>query len=778
MQLPEKLLSFFPGILSRIERASSGDLTPSGSTAEEFDSTFHSIHTKAQADIDSCAEHGFGAASPTTPDGSATIDSSGYSQKQGSFVAFGHPMSSIFPAQYVDAGMNLLGKVPVNEMVMTGTYENPEYAESVMTLGSFTHELRSVVPFQTLAVTPPTKSDAGVVVSIPTDELTQDSMEALAALLAKYGVATTGFTGESDADVRVAESDTETQPSVSEKTLILGVHLPVMNAPHRAENSPLAESDAESYDESVSPTSSNRFDYTVDHVKNAGHNESSETGSVALNSTEHQRNTYTGGSLAENVSRATRSRGINGLRGDDESASKMIMQDAPSVSVHGTAGGKSTATFGMLDEQLMSGVQSIQSRISGNGGIKSADVTADVTAAASSLDELHESVRGNMMLPSSAAQAFPANELRNGDAVEGLDRKEPVLETGHSSDVKSAAHAEAASVNPMNKKVDDYSANVDEHVGALDALSKRMLAVPTKGRDTDASKEKNTQARLQSRDSGKARLVIEVHSDNEGAVSLRGGESVGRRDSAVAPVFAHDARFQSAVFDTNEKPHDSVSKLHDAHAIEKMPAASFDGGDVQARTAGMSIVPTSTPEMRGVVRPSGFVGSETGARVFRVTMERFVPQTSSIISNLAEQSESVAKLIITPESLGTIVVNMKLQEQQNSLHLEVTNAVTRDLVQANIGILREQCASQGVRLENVSVTVREQDSSPGRYDHGNQQSRNHRREDSDARSTFVRSGIREDSRGMNREESNRSNRDPRQNQRRRQAGDSNFERYA
>jgi hypothetical protein len=49
-----------------------------------------------------------------------------------------------------------------------------------------------------------------------------------------------------------------------------------------------------------------------------------------------------------------------------------------------------------------------------------------------------------------------------------------------------------------------------------------------------------------------------------------------------------------------------------------------------------------------------------GPRVFRVVMEKFVPQTTAIVSHLAEHAESTAKLILTPESLGTIVVNMRI----------------------------------------------------------------------------------------------------------------------
>ncbi|MFM8474130.1 MAG: hypothetical protein ACKOBV_11515, partial [Candidatus Kapaibacterium sp.] len=106
-------------------------------------------------------------------------------------------------------------------------FDTADCDRSVMALGSFTQELRHVVPFQTLAVTPPTKCDAGVVVSIPTDELTQDSMEALARLLEKYGVATTGFSSASGSSLHATREDGIEPASVSESALILGVHIPV-----------------------------------------------------------------------------------------------------------------------------------------------------------------------------------------------------------------------------------------------------------------------------------------------------------------------------------------------------------------------------------------------------------------------------------------------------------------------------------------------------------------------------------------------------------------------
>ncbi|MFM8569047.1 MAG: hypothetical protein ACKOB6_05545, partial [Candidatus Kapaibacterium sp.] len=121
-------------------------------------------------------------------------------------------------------------------------FDTADCDRSVMALGSFTQEQRHVVPFQTLAVTPPTKCDTGVVVSILTDELTQDSMEALARLLEKYGVATTGFSSASGSSLHATREDGIEPASVSESALILGEHIPVAQLSTEGESDVRGES--------------------------------------------------------------------------------------------------------------------------------------------------------------------------------------------------------------------------------------------------------------------------------------------------------------------------------------------------------------------------------------------------------------------------------------------------------------------------------------------------------------------------------------------------------
>ncbi|MFM8438176.1 MAG: flagellar hook-length control protein FliK [Candidatus Kapaibacterium sp.] len=200
--------------------------------------------------------------------------------------------------------------------------------------------------------------------------------------------------------------------------------------------------------------------------------------------------------------------------------------------------------------------------------------------------------------------------------------------------------------------------------------------------------------------------------------------------------------------------------------------------DASTNAGGTFPLAMTAPDTRGGVRVASDAGLSAGARVFRVTMDRFVPQTSAILSNMMEQAESTAKLILTPESLGTIVVTMTMQEHQSMVRMEVVDAGARDLVQANLGQLREQCAAQGVRLDHVAVTVREPESSQWRFDNGSQQSRQQRRDDAEARSAFLRSGQREEAGRRSGDDARGSSRDRGHGHRRRSPDDAKFERYA
>jgi flagellar hook-length control protein FliK len=119
-----------------------------------------------------------------------------------------------------------------------------------------------------------------------------------------------------------------------------------------------------------------------------------------------------------------------------------------------------------------------------------------------------------------------------------------------------------------------------------------------------------------------------------------------------------------------------------------------------------------------------------------------------------------------------------MQEQEGKLHLEVSNSSTRALVEANMGILKEQCAAQGVNFGQVTVSVREQEASFGRFEQSGQQARQQRREDQESRAAFARGSHSETTGRNSKDERSETPSRRRSGGRQATSGDSKFERYA
>lgn len=721
MHLPEKILSFFPGLRSLSTTNSTPAAEPSTS-AKDVLSLYDQIHSQVHADASTAPSK---SARESTLDVSTnpTVYAAG-APADGLLVTVGHSMAmSSGVLQEIDAEYASVSGGAVSEFV-DAEFDTADCARSMTALGSFTTELRHVVPFQTIAVTPPTKNDAGVVVSIPTDELTQDSMEALAKLLEKYGVATTGFMRESESDVRPIESDL-LQPSVSESALILGVHIPVQPTHESASMNvdpeyrdtpqslePLSRLSSMSLSDPAMPLSSTKLGSHADtssdepHGKHVDLMTSASTVSDPLADSSTEKLPEAG---------AERRRGIHGLRTESE--------DSPS-----------------FDKDHLRNVASMNIRV-------------------------HEKASHDSQSPEQLESA--------GTNLDGIPQAVPSPENGVSMTARARSEGAAQSALP-----EQHRSRVDEAAGTLDVLLKKSPAV-VKGRDSESLKQMNGRARATSTTDESTFHDERTSSADAGtlvvsAANTANGTAANSSGTSFADTHREGSEHTLGARDVSS----SEGKVQARTQMESPATHMASTPDAPTNVGNLHAVAVGTQQTRGSVRVAADAGLSSGARVFRVTMERFVPQASAILSNMAEQAESTAKLILTPESLGTIVVNMKMQEHQSTVHLEVANAGTRDLIQANIGLLKDQCAAQGVRLENVAVTVREPEASPMRYENGNQQSRQQRREDTEARSAFIRSGSRHDSDRMSGDDARGSARERGQGHRRRPSDDSKFERYA
>jgi flagellar hook-length control protein FliK len=588
------------------------------------------------------------------------------------------------------------------------------------------NELAGIVSFTTLAAAPPSAEEADVIVSIPTSELTEDSLDSLNKLLAKHGVVTTGFLrDENDASSAAGEQlpEADSTGGVSaqaiESALILGVHIPlVVNT--------TADAETNTADVLSNPALT---DLLAMPVPNSNHNIAEQTPELMkymelLNTPEAYSATTAASDVAasENAVQAPESPesktelGIQGL-----SASVQGASSAPSTSA--------STSVRVLAEQLPA------------EAVQPVELTVNVSAAAKALDAM-----------------TPKATVKNANnAVKKADTS--------TNTVAASAPDQGVFATPL----------AVTHEGVHAAAH----AAPKKGRNNEGEEslsgqqtQNQTQQQMQQTQQQSTQETLAQDS-----VAADAQHALKNAVPADAELHSKSDWSLNAMHAASQLDKAEVATATTAHSSElaanSTQSASTPSTPTAASPLAAAAAPAEKASMRGV-----FDIPKTDSRVFRVVMERFVPQTSAIVSNLVEQSQNTARLILTPDSLGTIVVNLAMQEQEGKLHLEVSNSSTRALVEANMGILKEQCAAQGVNFGQVTVSVREQEASFGRFEQSGQQARQQRREDQESRAAFARGSHSETTGRNSKDERSETPSRRRSGGRQATSGDSKFERYA
>jgi hypothetical protein len=105
----------------------------------------------------------------------------------------------------------------------------------------------------------------------------------------------------------------------------------------------------------------------------------------------------------------------------------------------------------------------------------------------------------------------------------------------------------------------------------------------------------------------------------------------------------------------------------------------------------------------------------------QVPIGQFVPTASTILRNFTATNGGSVKMILSPEALGTVVVQLTMNERQNKLVMEVESSATKSIIESQLKNLQEQLIQNGVSMDSISVNLRS-DSRQGAMDfnQGNQ----------------------------------------------------------
>lgn len=165
--------------------------------------------------------------------------------------------------------------------------------------------------------------------------------------------------------------------------------------------------------------------------------------------------------------------------------------------------------------------------------------------------------------------------------------------------------------------------------------------------------------------------------------------------------------------------------------------------------------------------------------LYHTPVESFAPTTSMIVRNFPAAMGGTARIVLTPETLGTVVVQLRVSEQQNLLRIEVESHETRSIVEAQLPLLHEQLAQSGVRMENIQVHVTQSEQSfAGTAQQQGQSNQQQRFDDREARAAFVRSFSPEGRTEREQGDSSRGGNNRGRQQQQRKSGRQQFEQYA
>ncbi len=376
-------------------------------------------------------------------------------------------------------------------------------------------------------------------------------------------------------------------------------------------------------------------------------------------------------------------------------------------------------------------------RAHGSAAIKNEANTNNASASAVSAQTLASSVERNGETATSLADALLGAEQDHVQQTELVNaRTRQNVQTGLA----------AQRANLKNSSTHEQR----EHVDASGVESSATSPVPE---SADARTQRSESASL----NGESRQEFGQQNSPQDA------------SSSLFPSQEATVGQSAATQESNYASAQVAAQLHQASADSVVPSPAAMSPQ-QQRAFGM--LPT---EARTASKMQD-QAAEHLPRVYRVPIQNFAPNASAIVKNLDMQKGGSAKLILSPEALGTVVVNLNLQESLHSINIEVASQSAKTAIEAQMPQLREQFVAQGVRIDTIAVQVRDNEKSQSFNSSTQQHSSQQKQEDREARASYLRSfEQRTDADGRGRSDS-RSQRRSRDQQRRQQSR--SFEQYA
>ncbi len=123
--------------------------------------------------------------------------------------------------------------------------------------------------------------------------------------------------------------------------------------------------------------------------------------------------------------------------------------------------------------------------------------------------------------------------------------------------------------------------------------------------------------------------------------------------------------------------------------------------------------------------------------VKRIVPEDFPSTGLQLIKNLPENGSGTAKLILQPQALGTVIVEINMTQNKMRMEVKADTQEAVKMIENQLGSLKEKLASNGIITEKIDVSLNQENlQNFGNAGHFQKQGK---REDKTARNAFIQS---------------------------------------
>ena len=123
--------------------------------------------------------------------------------------------------------------------------------------------------------------------------------------------------------------------------------------------------------------------------------------------------------------------------------------------------------------------------------------------------------------------------------------------------------------------------------------------------------------------------------------------------------------------------------------------------------------------------------------VKRIVPEDFPSTGLQLIKNLPENGSGTAKLILQPQALGTVIVEINMTQNKMRMDVKAETQEAVKMIENQLGSLKEKLASNGIITEKIDVSLNQENlQNFGNAGHFQKQGK---REDKTARNAFIQS---------------------------------------